>query len=305
MSAESQRLTRLVDLCDAIARAPSLEARLTCLLSGLSDEFGFDHSMVLVPDEQQRMVLLSSHGYPGGGTGAEVPIGQGAIGVCAQRKTPVPNNSLRRNENQLRAIQAQLHGAPLSRVALPGLVNVQSQAALPAVFEGSLMAVLYVEDSRPGRFFEDDVLSLRLVASHLAAILAQAEEEEEEASSAKARALAPGSDAPESMLVRYYAADDSVFFGDDYVIKSLPGRILYKMLREYLEQGRREFTKKALRLDPQLKLPAIRDNLDARLLLLRRRLEERFPFARIEPSGRGRITLSTTSSFRLELHPGA
>ena len=99
--------------------------------------------------------------------------------------------------------------------------------------------------------------------------------------------------------VRFYAADGSVFFDDEYVIKSLPGRLLFKLLQERRDKDRREFTKKELRLDPTLQLPLVRDNLDTRLILLRRRLAERFPFVQIVPIGRGRFRLDLERPFEL------
>jgi adenylate cyclase len=43
---------------------------------------------------------------------------------------------------------------------------------------------------------------------------------------------------PRAIEITYYQADDSVFADGDYVIKGVPGRILWKLLREHVAVGR-------------------------------------------------------------------
>jgi hypothetical protein len=99
--------------------------------------------------------------------------------------------------------------------------------------------------------------------------------------------------------VRYYAADDSVFIGDDYVIKGLAGRILWLLLTLHSATGRSTFSNRELRLHPFLNLPAWKDNLETRLLALQRRLDKNNAVVRVDRRQRG--VLSLRCDARLEL----
>jgi hypothetical protein len=91
-----------------------------------------------------------------------------------------------------------------------------------------------------------------------------------------------------------------VFLGHDYLIKGVAGAILWRLLREHVATGRSVFNTRELRLDPSLRLPQHAENLDARLVLLRKRLEERAAPIRLEKCGRGQLRLCIAGSITLE-----
>jgi hypothetical protein len=91
--------------------------------------------------------------------------------------------------------------------------------------------------------------------------------------------------------VKYYADDESVFLDNEYLIKGVAGGILWRLLQHYHDEQRVDFSNREIRLDQTLSLPDINDNLEARLILLRKRLEERCDFLRIEKTARGRFRL--------------
>ena len=103
-----------------------------------------------------------------------------------------------------------------------------------------------------------------------------------------------------ALRVRHYRSNHSVFVNDTYLIKGVAGAILWKLLQDRQRQGRSEFTNRELRLDASLRLPDVADNLEARLLLLHRRLAEQCPHLRIQKTGRGCFRFEASGPVELE-----
>ncbi len=91
--------------------------------------------------------------------------------------------------------------------------------------------------------------------------------------------------------MRRYLRDNSLFLDDDYLIKGVAGAILWRLLQAYTAEGRVDFSNRELRRDAAIGLPDISDNLEARLILLGKRLAERGGSLRLEKTGRGRLRL--------------
>ena len=157
---------------------------------------------------------------------------------------------------------------------------------------GRLLGALFVESPQDLRFGFEDEDALVAIAGHLGAALELLRTADEPAAAAEPPTPARQASATGApVAVRHYLANNSVFIGDSYLIKGVAGAIFGKLLREHAQQGRSEFTNRELRLDPALRLPDLSDNLEARLVLLQRRLQENSPHIRIEKTGRGRFQL--------------
>jgi len=266
-------------------------------LEALEQYCRFSHSMLLMADAaHERLYTVASRGYPESGVGSEIRIGEGIIGVAARERTPIRIGYAAREYQYSRALregfEKSTEGLTLeTAIPFPGLAESGSQLAVPLLLGPRLLGVLYVESPQELRFTFEDEDALVVLAGQLALsieLLSHAAEQHAEAVPA-----ATGTPAVQGapVAIRHFLADHSVFIDNDYLIKGVAGAIIWKLLRDYTEDGRSEFTNRELRLDPTLKLPDITDNLEARLILLQRRLQERCPFLAIEKTGRGRFRL--------------
>jgi adenylate cyclase len=283
-----------------------LAALLDNALASLESDFNIHHSMVLMLDRAgKKLFTVASRGYRQSGVGSEIAIGCGVIGVAAEQKVPIRIVHMTAEYSYSRAMRDSveregLGGKLETAIPLPGLPESRSQLAVPIISGSETLGVLYVESSQDLRFNYDDEDALVTVAAQLAIAihsLQQAAETQEGSEVPATPASAQG--AEPAAVVRHYRADDSIFVDDDYVIKGVAGAILCKLLRDYSRDKRTEFTNRELRLDPTLGLPDITDNLEARLILLERRLAERRAPQQIEKTGRGRFRLNVSRPFTL------
>jgi hypothetical protein len=305
----------LQDLSVRIHQASDLDALLDSILEGLDEIFGFHHSMILVPSEEPNvLVTIASRGYPETGVGAEVRIGEGIIGVVAEARKPIRISGLLRAMLYAHAVaeRARQSGlCPPDRIRLPGLASPESQLGVPLLVRGELVGVLCIESEERYRFHEEDKASIELLGSYLAIAIqnmqlqerAESAGEVESAAPEPRPAAAPPAPALRHREVTFYEGDEIVMVDGEYLIRSLPARILWKLLSVQADQRRSEFTNRELRLDKSLQLPEWKDNLESRLLLLRRRLEQKVPDIRLVPTGRGRFALDLSCAVRLESRP--
>lgn len=278
----------LGEMAARLSRAPDLDALVTATVDGLAELFGYEHSVLLLLDEDgRRLYTIASRGYPSEGVGSEVVVGEGMIGMAAARCAPLRLGNLRQMGKYSHTVRRSYEGGDGRDIAIPDLPDVQSRVAVPAVARGELIAVLVVESTHPVAFTAADENVLSVVA----ALIASAVEAERTRDRADDAASAPVTTIPSPAgpvtRVRFFEVDGSTFLDGDYLIKGVAGRILWALLGHHDREGRLDFTNREVRLDPTLDLPAFRDNFESRLILLKRRLDERNAPIRIERTTRG------------------
>jgi adenylate cyclase len=292
-----------------INRATGLESLLDAVLEALEEYFNFSHTSVLLYDEAtRRLTTIVSRGYGHSGAGAEVALGEGVIGTVARERRLLRLTGLEGELRYGRAIRRETaagDAAVEDEIPLPGLPDAQSVLAIPLVVGDRLVGVIAAEDRDPMRFSEWHEAYLQVIANQIALgidrMIERCDESAEPA--APLPAQPPARPKPQASARRrrltYYRRDEAIFLDDEYLIRNIPARILWKVLSESTRTGRTEFSNRELRVDPALGLPEVKDNLESRLILLRHRLQEKCPDLQLASTGRGRFALRTDSVLEL------
>ena len=300
-------LLEIDSFTDRLNASADLDSLLSAALEALASLFGCPYSFVMFPDEEgKRLYTGASHGFEPSGVGSEVLIGEGMLGVAAERRAAIRTTDVTRETILARAVRSAVERRGErtlleKEIPLPGLANVRSQLILPLLVRGKLQGVLCLQDENPGRFLATDERVLQIAARYLAAAMSNIRSALPPARKVVLRRKPSAS--KRSSVVKHYRSDDSIFIDDAYLIKGIPGRLLWKLLQAFVGTGRRAFTNKEIRLDASLRLPDIKDNLETRLILLRHRLEERCEFVRLVHAGRGQLHLEVRRKLILEELP--
>ncbi|RJG06121.1 GAF domain-containing protein [Noviherbaspirillum cavernae] len=290
---------------ERLSACSDLDRLLTETLACLDEQFGIGHTMVLMLDAPSaRLYTVASRGYEQSGVGSEIAMGQGVIGVAARERTPIRIGHMNSEYAYSMAIRqntehSNLAGALETAIPLPGLAESRSQLAVPICVVNRLLGVLYVESPQDLRFTYDDEDALVTLAAQIGTAMHLLQNSADAGDDAPPAEAVPPPMKGAPLLVRYFPENDSVFLGDDYLIKGVAGSIFWNLARDHVERKRTEFTNRELRLDPRIRLPDISDNLEARLILLSRRLAERDACVRIEKTGRGRFRLCVKRPIQL------
>jgi adenylate cyclase len=281
---------------EALATCGDLDALVTAAIDGLRDVMGYEHVVLLLADETGERLLAvdSGGGAAGSGAGAEIAVGEGVWGTAAAQQRPIRISRLARDlrysDAVRRTVQASAAADTLEKqIPWPGLDDVDSLLAVPVVQQGELVGLLGLESSRSMRFRHEDEAAVQVVARQLALMINAVAASDDANPRAPMQVGAPATGRRVRFL--HHTDDDSVFIDDRYVIKGLSGRILARLVGIFVNDGRTDFSNKELRTDATLRLSTLRDNLETRLLLLRRRLDDRGTPIRLLRTGRGQLRL--------------
>lgn len=286
------------------------------LLRSLKTSFNFEYIMLLLADDHNEFLYtLDSLGYESSGVGSEVPFGVGTIGICAKNKTPlriVHTAAEYSYHKALDTYNSQQKVTALERnIDFPGLTQPRSQMAIPIMVGQRLLGVIYLESKSDLRFsFKDEDLLLAISAyvGQKLIVTQAAGNKKIDVDSSYGSSLnysdksnnIIGQGKVGTLKIRYLPQDGSIFVDQEYLIKGVAGKILWRLFELSREEKRHSFSNRELRVDKNLQLPEVGDNLEARLVLLKRRLIEKTQDIRIVTIKRGVFELKLTKSIELQ-----
>jgi class 3 adenylate cyclase len=174
LARKSDEVRIIQQISSEITSTLDLDEVLAIVLRALDRVLGFTHSMILIKDPADDVLrVAATRGYPP--TAARVPVrlGEGVIGVVAERRKVMRIGNIGASLRYLRSVRARMEAAGEATAgtatpALPGLPDAQSQLALPLAVKDRLVGVLAVESQRPNAFDELDEVLLLIVGNQAA-----------------------------------------------------------------------------------------------------------------------------------------
>ncbi|MEZ2132892.1 MULTISPECIES: GAF domain-containing protein [unclassified Sinorhizobium] len=287
----------------AIERQAEADEIIDSLLDGIQHVLGYGNALVLIHDSHCGcLITTGSIGYERSGLGSEIAGSEGMIGAAATSGQTIKVSDMSRVRRFGEAIGLEAGGAENATrtVAFPHLPTAMSQIAVPMTAGGMVTGVLFIESTERLAFREEDEAALEILAGQAASALRASERAAAAAGQrASIRTPEPAADGREVRVV-HHRFDDSVFIDGTYIVKGVAGTLLRLMVDWHLSDGRSEFTNREMRLTAGARMPEIKDNLETRLLLLRRRLEEKQAPIRLVRVGRGRVRLEAEGPLILD-----
>lgn len=292
----------LINLQNAIAQiqsAKNLDELYDQILQSLDSAFGFKHSLLLIPEaETDKLITINTHGFNLNGVGAEIKVGEGIIGNVAKSKKTMAFMGLKR---EFIYAQTALHKWDSHNkekffseaIQLPKLTNAASIIVVPLLNRDKLIGVIEVQSLASLDFKESDEALMMTFGSYVAMAIEYLQlcsESEPLLNDDPVSFIQKPADS-NRINVTYYVEDECIFIDGEYLIRNIPAKILWRLLHAHLAEGKNEFSNRELRMDKSLQLPDYKDNLETRLILLRKRLEAKNNGISIVPSGRGKFKL--------------
>jgi class 3 adenylate cyclase/putative methionine-R-sulfoxide reductase with GAF domain len=174
LARKSNEVRIIQQISSEITSTLDLDEVLGIVLRAMDQVLGFAHSMILLKDVVDDVLrVTATRGHADRGTGAQVRLGEGIIGVVGERRRMMRIGNIGASMRYVRSVRARMEAtgqieSPGPSVALPGLAGAQSQLALPLTVKDRLVGVLVVESERPNAFDELDEVLLGIVANQAA-----------------------------------------------------------------------------------------------------------------------------------------